>query len=506
MVLSSALDPAELLAPFRAFDAGFPLLCAGLPHSLLRSAVAARNQLAAAMLSAQESAPERLAPLTAARRNHFRSGGVSERETAALNAIVMWPLHANTAPTVFWALAYALADGDAAAAAQREADAFLARHPGFPGERAQPSGVSQPARASQGVSGGLAEGITAALLDAELPVITACCLEALRLAASSFLLRIVVQETVIPLVSAAPGPGPQHLGPQNGSHQSREHVPQQVGHQKSEAEHADETEPGGRSVRVFPGTRVFMAPLHHRDERRFPDAGTFRHSRFLPTAQGGGGCTARDLVPFGGGVSMCALPPLHAPYARGWLPLCVPCTYVMAQALPPRARRVRCDPLILASIALRGNVLQRRRSTLYVWVTSACATVPGQVSRAAPCDDGSAPGAAGAARGLGVALRGTSAATEWAARRAGRAAAAAGRGGIRQAAPAIKSENDEGGRGGGGGGGGAPLRAGEARCRRTRRNIKRRIYLFWLLNLMPIIYPIHMSTVTHIPINRLPRR
>jgi hypothetical protein len=262
---------AQLVGPFRAFDAAFPLLAGGVPAALLPDAVAARTRLTVAMEAAvtraekaekagadadadvdattagREARIPALSGLVRDRGAHFASCGVSSRDAATLNGLLAWPLHANSAPAAFWALAHVLAEptGDALTRITSEVDAFMAAHPSFPNEDAS------------------VVPITAALLDAELPFATACVHEALRLCVSSIGLRIATEEVAIPI--------------------------------------APHTGRAARIATVLPGTRVFLASTHHSDEARFPDAARFRPARFLP----GGGATPGDVLPFGGGASMC---------------------------------------------------------------------------------------------------------------------------------------------------------------------------------------------------------
>jgi hypothetical protein len=242
-------EVAALLEPFRAFDAGFPMLAGGIPHAMLGKAVEGRRTIAAAMLKAMRrgdtadgDAPA-LSGLARDRAAHFAASGVSDADSAALNGLLAWPLHANSAPAAFWTLAHTLADAATLAAVQKEVDAFVAEHPGF--------------------AGGAEAALTPALLDASLPLASACCLEALRLAGSSFGLRIATETAEVPLAPHAGHPA--------------------------------------RVARVEPGTRVFLASLGHADDARFPDAALFRPHRFLP----GGGASAGDVLAFGGGASMC---------------------------------------------------------------------------------------------------------------------------------------------------------------------------------------------------------
>jgi hypothetical protein len=269
--------------PFRDFDAGFPLLAGGLPPLLARDAVKGRATITAAMLDAlrasglcgagrdaaaaaaaadgaDDGRGARLSGLVRDRHAHFAACGVSDGDSAALNGLLTWPLHANSAPAAFWALAHTLADdaagGDALRTLQAEADAFAAAHPGFPfsdGGGDDGADANAPDAALLSPAG----------LDAALPFATACCLEALRLSGSSFGLRVATADVDVPIAAAEGRPA--------------------------------------RTAAVRPGTRVFLASLHHADEARFPDAAAFRPRRFLP----GGGAAAGDVLAFGGGVSKC---------------------------------------------------------------------------------------------------------------------------------------------------------------------------------------------------------
>jgi len=239
VVLGGSQSPSVLLEDFKAFDYAFPLLAAGVPPRLLRAGVAGRERLSSHMLQLQ-SDENSLSPLVRSRLAHFRARGLSEREAATLNGNLIWPLHANSAPAAFWAVAHVVACPEATAALLPELDAFMARHPGFP------SGVV----------------LSPSLLDKELPIASSCCLEALRLHSSSFGLRVATQSVDLPLSS-------------------------------------------GATAHIHPGTRVFLASTAHTDDTCFPDAKAFRFDRFLPVSSGGGGGAAKDVLAFGGGVSMC---------------------------------------------------------------------------------------------------------------------------------------------------------------------------------------------------------
>jgi len=252
VVVSSELGDSSLLQPFRDFDSAFPLLAAGCPAALApASALAGRARISQAMLDCMRreaageppaSALPRLSPLAAARIAHFRSLGVSEPDCATLNGLLLWPLHANSAPAAFWSIAHLLAaGGDGLAAAVAEADTFRAARPNFPD----------------------GEPLSPALLDQALPRLTAACWEALRLSSSSFGVRFATEQTELAL--AAEGGAPP------------------------------------RTARLQPGVRVFMVPAHHGSEQHFERAAEFRPERFLE----GGGASAADVVAFGGGVSKC---------------------------------------------------------------------------------------------------------------------------------------------------------------------------------------------------------
>ena len=243
-------EVAALIEPFRAFDDGFPMLAGGLPPALLGKAVTGRRAIAAAMLTAvrrgetSHSDAPALGGLVRDRAAHFRECGVSDADAAALNGLLAWPLHANSAPAAFWALAHTISNAGVLADVQAEVDAFVSAHPGYD-------------------DGSAVVALTPALLDAALPLTSACCLEALRLAGSSFGLRIATEAVEVPL-----------------------------------------SPHGGRPARVAaisPGTRVFLASLGHYDDARFPEASLFRPRRFLP----GGGASPGDVLAFGGGASMC---------------------------------------------------------------------------------------------------------------------------------------------------------------------------------------------------------
>lgn len=265
-VLGAALDADALYPHFQALDADFPLLSAGAPSFLFRKTVRARAAITEALMALETKeavVPDltlgpfqpTVSPMVRARQAHFSSKGISAHDNAAMTVVLVWALHANSAPALFWAAAHVYSDPATLSAIRSEIAA------------AAP--LLTPSR------------IASTDLDAALPLLTSATWEALRLYAHSFSMRTAKQDFELPLKSPSP------------------------------AEDAAQ-----QSLRLSKGDRVIVVPAHHRDASIFSSPQAFVADRFVTPRPGSpapshaalaaqGGASSHPVRPFGGGDSLC---------------------------------------------------------------------------------------------------------------------------------------------------------------------------------------------------------
>ena len=266
LIFGPGFDVGAVRQPLRDFDSAVPMLLA-LPPFLARFIIPRAFAARTAMADAIEKyyitcgigrpgfvgATSPLSGLMQERYYDLTAAGFTVRELACINVTIMWALHTNTAPTLFWLLAHVVADRSAYAAVRAEVDAL------------GPHWWTDGAQLSQRLDSCAA--------------LTSATWETLRLTAGTASMREVMQPAEITVTAAC----------------TKQH---------------DATT---RKVALSPGEQVILLPAHHYDDRVFPDAKAFVFDRFLPASDGtektfvlpSGVPLRHPVQPFGGGDTMC---------------------------------------------------------------------------------------------------------------------------------------------------------------------------------------------------------
>ena len=196
------------------------MLCGGAPKLFFSEAMTALSNLAAPLIS-KVAAPG-YSSLLKARHELFVKLGIAPRDIGYLNSTMIFASTTNTIPTACWTLYYILRSPSAH-------KAVLAELAG-----------------KTGGGGGDRE---------DLPVLSACITETLRVTVSSLVVRRVCDE----------------------GYTFKSGLKMR----------------GGDRVAIFP-------PLQHHDEGIFPNSSEWNHGRFLEDPS-----LVSKVIPFGGGISMC---------------------------------------------------------------------------------------------------------------------------------------------------------------------------------------------------------
>lgn len=113
----------SLFADLNSLDAAFPLLVAGAPSFMTSTSDAPLARLIAEVKRHGTEDFASASDLIRDRVTHFKSAGLDDDAIAAVNVLTLWALHSNTAPVLFWLLAYLTHDASAYTALRVEVDA-----------------------------------------------------------------------------------------------------------------------------------------------------------------------------------------------------------------------------------------------------------------------------------------------------------------------------------------------------------------------------------------------
>ncbi|GAA98239.1 glycosyltransferase family 64 protein [Mixia osmundae IAM 14324] len=184
MMFGPMYDATGMLAAFRAFDAGFPLLAAGVPSCFLPAAIKGREQLVDSFERwLQEGGDAYACPMTKEMAAHLRSC-MSLRDAATLHMGDNWALQGNTTYAVYFCLIFIYQRPDLLAKIRLELRAHLQSDPELSGIEAARDLVLNISK--------LGSETTDAL-----PYLTAVLLETLRVCTSTFSIRKVEQDMSI---------------------------------------------------------------------------------------------------------------------------------------------------------------------------------------------------------------------------------------------------------------------------------------------------------------------
>ncbi|KAI8822225.1 cytochrome P450 [Fimicolochytrium jonesii] len=105
-------DTKSTYDDFVTFDKHFPILAAGAPSILVPEGRAARKRLIAYLATLRNSTMQNQAPIATARDEVFDRFEFGDNDRGAWTLAFLWATQGNSTPTVFWYYAYALTHGN----------------------------------------------------------------------------------------------------------------------------------------------------------------------------------------------------------------------------------------------------------------------------------------------------------------------------------------------------------------------------------------------------------